>query len=78
MFEKKTQLYCLYKVYVAVQSLGYWPRGYERGPAGTLFRARQQRRGLRQKDRPVTSLRHQGGEEFSEKGTIFLTMSNRF
>ena len=29
-------------------------------------------------DRPVTSLRHQGGEEFSERGTIFLTMSNSF
>jgi len=40
--------------------------------------ARQLRRGLRQKDRPVTSFRHQGGEEFSERGTIFLTMSNSF
>jgi len=33
---------------------------------------------LRQKDRPVTSLRHQEGEEVSERGTIFLTMSNSF
>ena len=28
--------------------------------------------------RPVTSLWHQGGEEFSERGQIFHTMSNRF
>jgi len=46
IFEKKTQLECLYKL--AAQSLGYWLRGYERGIqqvhcSGT----RQLRRGLR-------------------------------
>jgi len=58
---------------------GCWLRGVGEGrPTGTFFRARQLQRGLRQKNRPVTTLRHQGGEEFSERGTIFLPMDNSF
>jgi len=34
--------------------------------------APQLQKGLREKDRPVTSFRHQGDEEFSERGAIFL------
>jgi len=79
MFGKKTQLEWLYKVKFAAQSLGYWLRGYEMGVQQVHCSvARQLRRGLKQ-DRSVTSLRHQGGEEFSERGKIFnYSMSNSF
>jgi len=38
--------------------------------------ARQLRRGLRQNNRPVTSLRHQGAKSFLRGAQSFLTMSN--
>jgi len=72
MFEKKTQLECLHKVSLAAQSLGYWLRGYERGVEQVhCAGARQLRRGLKQKDSPETSLRHQGGEEFLRGAQFF-------
>ena len=55
---------------------GYWLRGVgEVRPAGALFRGPTATVGLRQKNRPATTLRHQGGEEFSERGTIFQLCS---
>jgi len=58
---------------LAAQSLGHWLRAYERGVQQVhCSGARQLRRGPRQKDRPVTSLRHQWGEEFLRKAQFFL------
>jgi len=75
MFEKKTIGQCLCEVELAAHSLSYWLRAYERGAQQVYCSGAQQlRRGLRLKDRPITSLRHQGGEEVSERGTISLTV----
>jgi len=46
--------------------------GYERGSSRYIFSGAQQlRRGLRQKDRPVISLRHRGAKSFLRGAQFF-------
>ena len=50
----------------------YWLRGVGEGrPTGTLFRGPTATEGLRQKNKPVITLRHQGAKSFL-RGAQFL------
>jgi len=48
------------------------------GPAGTLFRGPTATEGPETEEHARNQLETPRSEEFSERGTIFLTMSNTF